>query len=164
MTPSTKSLRAIAGFEALKGVLAVLAGGGLLLVGGRNLQGGMELLLARCHINLAWQGAKTLMAATEAVGHWNGGWVAVGVCAYASLRFSESYGLWRNRVWAEWIGVISGAIYLPLEIWDLSQRFPFAIRVMPPDCPHRAQRRRLVRLAPPVFVDFPRAATSRSSA
>lgn len=123
MTPSTKSLRAIAGFEALKGVLAVLAGGGLLLIGGRNLQGGMELLLARCHINLAWQGAKTLMAATEAVGHWNGGWVAVGVCAYASLRFSESYGLWRNRVWAEWIGVISGAIYLPLEIWDLSQRF-----------------------------------------
>ena len=41
---------------------------------------------------------------------------------YSSLRFIESYGLWRQRVWAEWLAIISGAIYLPLELYNLIRR------------------------------------------
>ena len=41
---------------------------------------------------------------------------------YSSLRFLESYGLWRQRVWAEWLAIISGAIYLPLELYNLIRR------------------------------------------
>jgi uncharacterized membrane protein (DUF2068 family) len=42
--------------------------------------------------------------------------------AYCSLRFIESYGLWRQRVWAEWLAIISGAVYLPLELYNLIRR------------------------------------------
>jgi len=41
---------------------------------------------------------------------------------YSSLRFVESYGLWRQRVWAEWLAIVSGAIYLPLELYNLIRR------------------------------------------
>ena len=41
---------------------------------------------------------------------------------YSSLRFIESYGLWRQRVWAEWLAIISGAMYLPLELYKLVRR------------------------------------------
>jgi len=39
--------------------------------------------------------------------------------AYASLRFIEGYGLWKQRAWAEWLAIISGCIYLPFEMWKL---------------------------------------------
>lgn len=36
--------------------------------------------------------------------------------AYTALRGVESWGLWHERAWGEWLGALSGAIYLPLEI------------------------------------------------
>lgn len=41
---------------------------------------------------------------------------------YSGLRFLESYGLWRQRVWAEWLAIISGAVYLPFELYNLIRR------------------------------------------
>ncbi len=50
-------------------------------------------------------------------------WVVVTVaCAYSGLRFMEAYGLWRARAWAEWIALISGALYLPFEVRLLMHR------------------------------------------
>jgi uncharacterized membrane protein (DUF2068 family) len=34
----------------------------------------------------------------------------------------EAYGLWYARAWAEWIALISGAIYLPFEIYKVIHR------------------------------------------
>jgi uncharacterized membrane protein (DUF2068 family) len=34
---------------------------------------------------------------------------------YAAIRFAEAYGLWFDRAWGEWIGALSGGIYLPFE-------------------------------------------------
>ena len=42
--------------------------------------------------------------------------LAVGACCYSGLRFAEATGLWRARAWAEWIALISGSLYLPLEL------------------------------------------------
>lgn len=44
---------------------------------------------------------------------------AVGLLLYASLHLVEGYGLWQYRNWAEWLGTISGGIYIPFEIWEL---------------------------------------------
>jgi uncharacterized membrane protein (DUF2068 family) len=44
-------------------------------------------------------------------------WTAVTVgLAYSTCRFVEGYGLWHERRWAEWFAVISGAIYVPVEL------------------------------------------------
>ena len=37
--------------------------------------------------------------------------------AYAAMRFTEAYGLWRERARASWLGVWSGGIYIPLELY-----------------------------------------------
>jgi len=38
---------------------------------------------------------------------------------YAVFRLVEAWGLWGERVWAEWVAVIGGSIYLPLELNSL---------------------------------------------
>ena len=48
--------------------------------------------------------------------------VVVGACCYSGLRIAEAYGLWWEKAWAEWIALISGAIYLPVEIRLMAQR------------------------------------------
>ncbi len=38
---------------------------------------------------------------------------------YASARFTEAYGLWNARVWAEWFALLAGALYLPWEVYEI---------------------------------------------
>ena len=44
---------------------------------------------------------------------------------YSAFRFVEGYGLWEEKVWAEWLAVVSGSIYLPLEIYELWVKVSF---------------------------------------
>jgi len=48
--------------------------------------------------------------------------VAATALAYSILRFAEAYGLWYAKAWAEWIALVSGALYLPFEIYKLVHR------------------------------------------
>jgi len=41
---------------------------------------------------------------------------------YALVRFLESYGLWNERGWGEWLGALSGALYVPFELRHLIHR------------------------------------------
>lgn len=41
---------------------------------------------------------------------------------YVLVRFFEAYGLWRDRAWGEWLGAVSGALYVPFELWHFIQR------------------------------------------
>lgn len=42
---------------------------------------------------------------------------------YALMRFIEAYGLWFERRWAEWFALVSGGVYLPIELYELSIGF-----------------------------------------
>lgn len=112
-------LRALAIFEASKGVLVLAAGLGLLSFIHRHGAHAAQELVSHLHLNPAKhypQILRDLMAdATDARL-----WILAGcACAYSAARFVEGYGLWRGRRWAEWFGVASGAIYLPAEIYGL---------------------------------------------
>ncbi|MGH9622781.1 MAG: DUF2127 domain-containing protein, partial [Bryobacteraceae bacterium] len=41
---------------------------------------------------------------------------------YASARFTEAWGLWHRRAWAEWFAIFSGFLYLPWEILAIVKR------------------------------------------
>jgi uncharacterized membrane protein (DUF2068 family) len=45
--------------------------------------------------------------------------LAAGALAYAAVRGVEAYGLWRARAWAQWFAILSGGLYLPVEIFAL---------------------------------------------
>ncbi len=45
--------------------------------------------------------------------------LAGGAALYSTVRFVEAYGLWRDRVWAEWLAILSCGIYIPVEFYEL---------------------------------------------
>lgn len=78
-----------------------------------------ESLLARFHINPDRRYAQLFLDFADRVtdaGLWTAARVAF---TYGVLRLAEAYGLWRQRAWAEWIALVSGAVFLPLEIREL---------------------------------------------
>ncbi|MDO5609255.1 MAG: DUF2127 domain-containing protein [Pseudomonadota bacterium] len=105
-------LRAIALFEAAKGVLALLAAAGLHLIGPARLRHAIDPI------------AHALRLPPEAGAS---GWLAralspeslhlatVLAVVYALLRLTEAWGLWRDRAWAVWFGTLSCAAYIPFE-------------------------------------------------
>jgi uncharacterized membrane protein (DUF2068 family) len=47
-------------------------------------------------------------------------WVlAIGALVDATVRSIEAFGLWRGREWAQWFALLSGALYLPGELYSL---------------------------------------------
>lgn len=49
-------------------------------------------------------------------------WIAVGLLAYAVIEFVEAVGLWYVQRWGEYFAVIATSIFLPLEIYELTER------------------------------------------
>jgi uncharacterized membrane protein (DUF2068 family) len=47
--------------------------------------------------------------------------LAALAATYGLVRFIEAYGLWHGRRWAEWFAAVSGAIYIPFELYELLQ-------------------------------------------
>lgn len=114
--------RAVAVFEAAKGLLVLLAGLGLLEMIHHDLQAAAGDLVAHLHLNPASHYPRIfleLMARTTRPGM---AWLALGAALYATLRFVEAWGLWRERRWAEWLAALSAAIYIPFEIRSLLRR------------------------------------------
>ena len=49
-------------------------------------------------------------------------WAAIAAFVYAALLLIESYGLWQIRRWGEYFSVVVTGAFLPLEIWELTER------------------------------------------
>jgi uncharacterized membrane protein (DUF2068 family) len=49
-------------------------------------------------------------------------WIAIGLILYAAVQFVEGTGLWLMRRWGEYFSVIATGVFLPLEIYDLTEK------------------------------------------
>ena len=112
-------VRAVAMLEAGKGLLALVAGSGLLLLWNDDLQAIGNNLLRHLHLNPGRTQDHVLWEALTSTSQDHLHLIAVGVLCYALVRFIEAGGLWHDRRWAEWLGVLSGAIYVPFEVREL---------------------------------------------
>lgn len=117
-----RALRAVASLELSKGLVVLMAAGALLFLVHRNTSDIAYGLLHLLHISPDHHFAQIFL-------HWANGvtarklWVIAGAgAAYSIMRFVEAYGLWKAAAWAEWVALISGAAYLPLEIHELMRR------------------------------------------
>lgn len=118
---SVRGLRAVATFEAVKGVIVLLLALGILGLMHKDVERAAESLLTHLHINpdrrLAHAFINAATRMTDA-----GLWVIFSASiVYAGVRFTEAWGLWNRRVWAEWFALLSGALYLPWEIIKVVQ-------------------------------------------
>lgn len=111
-----RAIRAVALFEALKGAAVLLAATGLLALVHHDLAALAASLVQHTHLNPASKYPRIFLDAAAHLQHTRLVWLAVGAAAYSALRFAESYGLWRERPWAEWLAAVSGGIYIPFEV------------------------------------------------
>jgi uncharacterized membrane protein (DUF2068 family) len=117
-----KALRAVALFETLKGSIALVVGFGLLSFIGRDAEEFAERLVNRMHLDPAQHFARLFINGMADLST-SRLWLFAGFAAiYATVRFVESYGLWHARRWAEWFAALSGAVYVPFEIYELVRR------------------------------------------
>ena len=116
-------VRLVAVFEAAKGALVLLAGFGVLSLVHRNVRVAAAALVGRLHLNPTHRFESSFIEAAARVTD-TGLWLIASIgFLYALFRFLEAYGLWSGRLWAQWLAVVSGGLYLPLEIYELIQRF-----------------------------------------
>jgi len=111
----------VAAFEAAKGLLVMVTGFGLLSLLHHDVQRAAESVVRHLHLNPARHYPRVFLEAAAQVTDARLWLLASGAFAYAVVRGVEAYGLWRARVWAEWFAILSGAIYLPIEIFELTR-------------------------------------------
>src|ERR1700747_225982 len=96
-------LRAVAALEFFKGVFVVLMGICALALVHKDAWLIAESLLARLHISTDRRSAQIFLDFADSVTDARI-WAAARIAfAYAALRFTAAYGLWRERTLAEWV-------------------------------------------------------------
>lgn len=117
-------LRGVALFEAAKGVIALAVGVWLLSLRHRDLETVAVHLLHFLHkvLHLSPDGhlARMIMRGAARVNHHNLHIFTLLAFAYMVIRFVEAAGLWLEKEWAEWFALVSGALYMPYEVYELT--------------------------------------------
>jgi uncharacterized membrane protein (DUF2068 family) len=121
-----RPIRWVAGFEAFKGVLVLVAASGLLSLMHKDVVALATHLIEHTHLNPASKIPQVFLEAARHLQDTRLVLLALGAAAYAAVRLVEAYGLYNGRVWAELLAAGSGAIYLPFELAALA-RHPTAL-------------------------------------
>ena len=117
-----KTIRAVAAFEAFKGVLVLTAASGLLLLVHRDLHDILVRLAQHAHLNPAAKYPSIFINAATHLQNARLALLALGAATYTLLRFIEAYGLYHEASWAEVLAAASGMVYIPFELVGLVHR------------------------------------------
>ena len=109
-------LHALALFEGLKGVLALIAAASLEVLGPQPLRNLIAGLIARFNLD---PDHGTLPSLLDAINPDAVHLAVAVVSLYAIWRLVEAWGLWRAKAWASWLGCVGTAAYLPLDVYAL---------------------------------------------
>ncbi|WAI88531.1 hypothetical protein SC65A3_02006 [Psychrobacter sp. SC65A.3] len=119
-TTSSESIKAVAIYEVVKGIGALL---GALALWSWHTDLEHWLITATASWQqvfgqlLAPQVDSAVRIAQMASKNWSV--FLLLIFAYASLRFVEAYGLWQDKTWAYWFGVLGYGIFIPIELYYL---------------------------------------------
>ena len=117
------ALRAVASLELTKGLVVLLLGFGAVSLVHKDAWDVAEAVLRFLHVNPDnHRYAQVFLNLADNVTDKKLWAIAGGAAAYSIVRFVEAYGLWWERTWAEWFALISGALYVPFEAYELVRR------------------------------------------
>lgn len=117
---SSESIKAVAIYEIVKGVSALIAAGALGLWHkdlDQWLATATETWQRYFGQLFALQVESTVELAQKASKNWT--LFLLFIYIYISLRFIEAYGLWQDKTWAYWFSVIGYGIFIPIELYYL---------------------------------------------
>ena len=115
---SKKGLRMIAIAEGAKGALVLLVGLGLARLAIGDQGEIAEQIVEEFHLDPANKLPHIFLAAANSSDS-RLYLFAAAAAFYSTVRFAEMWGLWFERRWAEWVGAIGAALYIPIEVYEL---------------------------------------------
>jgi uncharacterized membrane protein (DUF2068 family) len=121
-TARRRALRTIAVFEGAKGMLAIAAALGLFSLLHRDLHRLAVDLIGHFGLSPGDHYPSLLIHYADLLEDANRRTLALLAIGYVTVRLAEAYGLWHERPWGQWLGALSGAIYVPFELQHLIYR------------------------------------------
>ncbi len=106
----------IALFEALKGVAALAASIGILSLLHHDLRQIILNLIGHFSLNPDARYPSLVIQYATLLEDMKIRTLVLLAVGYTSIRLLEAYGLWHALAWADWLGALSGAIYVPFEL------------------------------------------------
>ena len=126
---SAYGIRAIAIFELVKGFIGLAVAVTLMFLLHKDLELVAENILEYLHIDPTGHFAEMFVERASHVNESNIIIFIILAFVYTIVRLVEAYGLWRLRAWAEWFAIISGSLYVPVEVYEIFQK-PTVFRVL----------------------------------
>jgi uncharacterized membrane protein (DUF2068 family) len=119
---SARGLHIVALFEGAKGVLVLLVGFELLTFIHKDIHEAAMRLVEFLHFNPASHYPRIFLDLTEHVNDTRLWSMALAAAAYSVVRMIEAAGLWLRKTWAEWFAVLTGGMYIPVELYEVYLR------------------------------------------
>jgi uncharacterized membrane protein (DUF2068 family) len=119
--PHTRGLHIVALFEGAKGLLVLLVGFGLLSFIHKDIHEAAMRLVEHFHLNPASHYPRIFLDLTERISDTKLWSMAFAAFMYFVVRMAEAVGLWLRKSWAEWFAVLTGGMYIPIEIYEVAR-------------------------------------------
>ena len=119
--PPVSGLRIVALFEGAKGLLVLLVGFGLLSFIHKDINDAAVRLVEHFHLNPASHYPRIFLDLMERVNDARLWSMAMAAALYFVMRMVEAVGLWLRKSWAEWFAVLTGSMYIPIELFEVSR-------------------------------------------
>ena len=119
--PSVSGLRIVALLEGTKGLLVLLVGFELLSFIHKDIHEAAMRLVGHFHLNPASHYPRIFLDLMEHVNDARLWSIAIAAVMYFVMRMIEAVGLWLRKSWAEWFAVLTGSMYIPIELFEVSR-------------------------------------------
>ena len=115
------AIQAIAIFEATKGLAALAGLIGVLDLLHRDVRAVALALMGRFGLDPEAHYPSLLLHYADLLPDTDVHMLVMLASAYIALRFIEATGLWLGKAWGEYLGALSGGIYIPFEVMHFIQ-------------------------------------------
>lgn len=114
-----RGLCIVALFEGAKGALVLLTGFGILALIHKDLHQVAVQLVQHMRLNPSSHYPKIFIELANRTTDLQLWFFAAAAICYALIRFVEAWGPWRQQQWAEWFGLLTGGMYIPVELYEV---------------------------------------------
>jgi uncharacterized membrane protein (DUF2068 family) len=118
----TRTLHAIALLEAVKGIAVLIASVGLLGFLHHDARHLVHEIVRHFGMNPDARYPMILLHYADILENTSLRMLVLFALGYAAVRLVEAYGLWNDMAWGEWLGALSGGIYIPFEVRHLVEK------------------------------------------
>ncbi len=117
-----RGLHVVALFEGAKGLLVLLVGFELLTYIHKDIHEAAMHLVKHLHLNPASHYPRIFLDLMEHIDDTKLRSMALAAAIYFVVRMIEAVGLWLRKTWAEWFAVLTGGMYIPVEIYEVASK------------------------------------------